>query len=339
MTDLVDVTVLGPALTRATGDDRWSNPKAELVSGGKSNLTYRITSEAGSLILRRPPEGPLLPSAHDMGREARIQRALHGSAIPVPQVVLDDDGDLLGVPFYVMHDVAGVVVREQIPAGLLDTDESRVRLSRHLAATLADLHQIDPDAVGLGDLGRRTGLAERQLRRWSTQWSKSTGPTIAEVEHLHKVLSKWVPPSTTVAILHGDFRLDNCILDPGDPTKVAAVLDWELSTLGDPASDVGLLLFYWADPGEEPWTVIPNVTASGGFLTRREILDAYTDRSGRPVEHVEYYQALAAYKFAVIVRGIADRAEAGSMAGQHFGELEDEVARIARRGLELMEGN
>src|SRR5215211_5118444 len=250
--DLLPLDVVGAAVAAAVGDDRWRACEAALISGGKSNLTFELSSAAGELILRRPPSGELLPSAHDMAREVRVQRALAGSTVPVPSIVLYDDGALLGVPFYVMAKVAGRVIRDELPAGYADSDEERVAMADALVDVLADLHAIEPGSVGLADYGRPEGFLERQLRRWTGQWQSTMTEPVPAMAELAGRLARRLPESRRSAIVHGDSRLE-------------AVLDWELSTLGVPLADLGTLLFYWLEPGAPPRVLTPAVTQARGF--------------------------------------------------------------------------
>ncbi|MGC9671402.1 phosphotransferase family protein [Planosporangium sp. 12N6] len=329
--------LLGPLLAKALGDDRWLALEPTLIVGGKSNLTFELTSAAGSVILRRPPSGDLLPSAHDMGREVRIQKALAGTAVPVPRIVLEDTGgDLFGAPFYVMEKVRGQVIREELPAGYAESAAQKRELAFALVDTLADLHAVDPVSVGLGDYGRPDGYLERQLRRWSGQWDKSKTRDVTEVDELRARLVTSVPASQRASIVHGDYRMDNCLMDPADPAGVAAVIDWELSTLGDPLTDLGVLFFYWREPGEEQRALTPVVTTTPGFPSRADLAARYAERTGAALESIAFHEALAHFKFAVIAQGIAARVSAGTMAGQDFGDLDAEVRRIAESGVSLL---
>lgn len=325
---------LAPALAEATEDDRWRSCTAELIIGGKSNLTFTLRSEAGELVLRRPPTGNLLPSAHDMAREARVQRGLAGTDVPVPRIVLADEGDLIGVQFYVMEKVPGHVVRDQLPDGWAETPEERRAMAFALADTLAALHAVDYEAVGLGDYGRPEGFMARQVRRWSGQWEKSRSREVPEMEELARRLAADVPRQQRATIVHGDFRTDNVIYDAGDPGRINAVLDWELSTLGDPMSDVGLLMLYWREAGEDGLSLIPGVSHLPGFPSRAEMLDRYATTAGVDLDDLTWYQAFAHFKFAVIVQGVSARSKAGAMGGQDFGDLDDLVLRLAAEGLD-----
>lgn len=331
---LVRLDRLGPALAHSTGDERWLSLDATLITGGKSNLTFEVTSEAGTVILRRPPSGQLLPSAHDMGREARIQQALSGTSVPVPKILLRKaTGSLLGVPFYVMDKVPGHVIRDEMPAGYAETEEEKFALANALVDVLADLHMVDPEAVGLGDYGRPRGYLERQIRRWNGQWEKTKTHEVKAFDELGSRLMRQLPENPQESIVHGDYRLDNCLMALGDPSRVRAVLDWELSTLGDPLTDLGMLLFYWREPGEDKPVLTPAVTRSPGFPRRAHLAERYAQRTGATLDDIAFYEAFAHFKFAVIAQGISARVAAGAMAGQDFGNLDDEVLKIAEEGL------
>ena len=325
--DLVRPDEVGPLLVTATGDERWRDLSASLISGGKSNLTFALTSPAGELVLRRPPTGDLPPGAHDMGREVAIQRALASTPVPVPRIVLWHPEP---EPFYVMEKVAGHVIRGELPPSYADTPEQRIALSNALVDVLVDLHVLDPVAIGLGDLGKPDGFMARQVNRWG---KRGRAPEIAA---LGAVLAERVPVSPPPAVIHGDLRLDNCLTDPVDPSKIAAVLDWELATIGDPLTDLGLLLFYWREPGEWQSTLVPTVTALPGFPGRPHLVERYASRSGRDPGDIAFYQAFAHLKFAVIAEGIAARVASGAMAGQDFGALDGEAVRIAEAGLDVL---
>jgi aminoglycoside phosphotransferase (APT) family kinase protein len=326
--------LLGGRLVDVTGDARWRDLDVRLIAGGKSNLTFELRSDAGALVLRRPPTGDLLPSAHDMRREVAVQKALAETAVPVPKVVLADlDGELLGVPSYVMTKADGVVVRDALPHGWADTPLDRRRVSAVLVDTLAALHAVDPAEVGLASFGRPEGFLARQVGRWTRQWEASRSTPVAEVEELARALASREPRSPRSSVVHGDFRLDNCVMGASNPGRIVAVLDWEMATLGDPLTDLAMLLFYWREPGDEP-TFVPAVTDLGGFMSRSEVAEAYADLSGADLEDLDLYLAFAHFKFAVIAQGIAARVASGAMAGQDFGDLRGEVLRCARTGLD-----
>lgn len=331
--DLVSLDRMAPALAAALGDDRWLGAGAKLISGGKSNLTFILACDAGELVLRRPPTGDLLPSAHDMAREARVQRALSGSGVPVAEVVLSDDGALLGVPCYVMRKVTGHVVRNTLPAGYASSAAAREAMAWAFVDTLAAIHSVDAVMVGLGDFGRAEGFMERQVRRWGAQWESSRIDEVAEVTELGRRLAARVPAPQPGAVVHGDYRIDNVIFDAQDEGRVRAVLDWELSTLGDPLADLGMLMLFWREAGEPPIELIPGVTHLSGFPSRAGVVERYAAASDLDLSALSFYEAFAHYKFAVIAQGVAARSRTGAMAGQSFGDLDGQVRQLAASGL------
>jgi aminoglycoside phosphotransferase (APT) family kinase protein len=334
--DLVPLDRLAPALVSVTGDDRWAAPAVQLIAGGKSNLTFVLSSPAGELILRRPPTGELLPSAHDMGREARVQRGLAGTGVPVADIVLADEGDLIGIRCYVMEKVEGHIIRGELPAGYAETPAERKRMGHVFADTLAALHAVDPDAVGLGDYGRPDGFMARQVRRWTGQWEASRTHEVKEIDELSRRLAASVPTQQRATVVHGDFRLDNVVYDTSDPGRINAVLDWELSTLGDPLTDVGLLMLFWRNQNEPGMSLIPGVTHLPGFPDRDAMLERYAAASGADLSDMAFYQAFAHFKFAVIAQGVQARATAGAMGGQDFGNLDAQILDLGHTGLDLI---
>jgi aminoglycoside phosphotransferase (APT) family kinase protein len=287
----------------------------ELIAGGHSNLTFKATDGAGRrLVVRRPPLGHVLATAHDMAREHRIVSAVGPTAVPVaPTLGLCEDLDVNGAPFYVMEFVDGLVLDSRDKADQLALPERRTT-AEHLIDVLVDLHALDVDAVGLGDLARRDGYIERQLKRWSKQWELSKTRELPAIEEVERRLKERVPVQQGTAIVHGDYRLGNCLVDPV-AGRVAAVLDWELCTLGDPLADVGYLCVYWTDPGEAPRRA-NDPTASGGFPSKAELLDRYASRSGRDLAGIEYYVAFSSWRLAVISEGVYARYVHGVMADE-----------------------
>lgn len=291
-----------------------------LIAGGHSNLTYVVTDAAGRRsVLRRPPLGQVLASAHDMGREHRIIAALAGTDIPVaPALGYVADDSVNGAPFYVMDFVDGHVLRDRAAAEALAVD-ARTRCGDSLVEVLAGIHAIDVDAVGLGDLGRRDGYIERQLTRWYSQWEKSKTRDLPAIDEVFRALSADIPEQGPAAIVHGDYRLDNCMVD--DAGEVIAVLDWELCTLGDPLADVGLLMVYWSEPGDASPT-LGAPTATQGMRTRAEVLDRYAAASGRDLSRIDFYVAFGYWKLACIVEGVYARYIGGSMGNRDVSDFD-----------------
>lgn len=286
----------------------------ELIVGGRSNLTFRVTGADGRrFVLRRPPTGHVLATAHDMEREHRIITAVGRTDVPVPRTLaLCTDESVNDAPFYVMEFVDGVVLDSPERAVAL-AEELRGPASDHLIDVLADLHDADVDAIGLGDLARRDGYIERQLKRWSTQWEKSKQRDVPAIEEVARHLAANVPEQRGVSIAHGDYRFGNCLVDPATG-RVAAVLDWELCTLGDPLADLGYLGVYWRKDDGESRANDP--TAAPGFRSYREIVERYATRTGRDVSGVDYYVAFSSWRLAVISEGVYARYLHGAMGDQ-----------------------
>jgi aminoglycoside phosphotransferase (APT) family kinase protein len=308
--------VVGPYLARVLAEPAWAGATVEIISGGRSNLTYAVTSAAGTLVLRRPPLRAVRPTAHDMVREHRVLSALAGTAVPVPATVhLCTDPDVLGAPFYLMERVDGVIARESLPAGYAETPADRTALAHGLLDVLADLHAVAPDAVGLADFGRPDGYLARQVRRWVGEWEALRDQDRPELDRLAADLAAAVPDGPTGSVVHGDYRLDNVVLDPARPDRVRAVLDWEMSTLGDPLADLGLLIVYWRQGRDDPArsSPVPSATALPGFPSRQALVSRYAERTGRDVSALPWYVAFGFFKLAVVVVGILARHRAGAM--------------------------
>ena len=289
----------------------------ELIAGGHSNLTYSVTDAAGRrFVLRRPPLGQVLATAHDMSREYRIISALAGTDVPVAPVHgLCEDPDVNGAPFYVMDFVDGTVVRSHADAEALGPERRR-RAGESLVEVLAAIHAVDVDAVGLGDLGRKDAYVERQLKRWYGQFQQSEeqvvgGLDLPSVHAAHDALAANVPPQGPAAIVHGDYRLDNCMLDADG--SVMAVLDWEICTLGDPLADIGLLQVYWSDPDDEAVLPQASPTALDGFPRSADLARHYAAASGRPLEDLGFYVAFGYWKLTCIIAGVYARYAGGAM--------------------------
>ncbi|MFG2525504.1 phosphotransferase family protein [Streptomyces sp. NPDC048527] len=307
-----------------------------LLQGGRSNLTYDVTDGTHRWVLRRPPLGVLTPTAHDMDREYRVVAALGGTGVPVARAVLScTDSDVIGAPFCVVDFVEGPVLRDGDRAAELPPADAR-SAAEALVDALAALHSVDAAAVGLGDFGRPDGYLERQVRRWRGQWDKVATRTLPEVDELHGRLARALPASGAPTIVHGDYRLDNTILAPGDFGRIAAIVDWEMATLGDPLADLGMLLMYW-DATCEPVLGARHVpTANPGFPSGQDLAERYAAKSGRDVRSLHYYQALACFKLAVIAEGIHARYAAGQTVGTGFERVGSAVPALLNSGLELL---
>lgn len=311
-----------------------------LVAGGKSNITYRMTDATGrACVLRRPPLKQVLATAHDMGREHRIITALGPTDVPVPATLAYcDDPAVNGAPFYVMAFVEGHVLRNRNAAERVLTEPTRRRASESLVDVLGAIHAVDPDAVGLGELGRRDGYIARQLKRWSGQLEHATSAVPPALQDVHARLAAAIPEQGPAAITHGDYRLDNTLVD--DAGEVQAVLDWELCTLGDPLADLGLLLVYWGEPGEDVTEdILGYPTTAPGFMTRAELVDRYAATTGRDVAHVGYYTAFGYWKLGCILQGVMDRYRGGAMAddGTDAGGFTGRVEALAELASEALD--
>lgn len=332
---LVRPSIVGPRIAEATGDGAWQDFTADLISGGKSNLTFTLTSTDGQqLILRRPPTGKLLPSAHDMAREARIQQGLADTAVPVATVVVNETtGDDLGVPYYVMEKVEGHIIRDKLPAGYASTAADKQAMADALIDVMVQLHAIEPASVGLGDLGKTDGYLERQLRRWLGQSEKANASVQTErLPELAQRLGETMPSSPAARIVHGDYRMDNCVYDAQDPGTIRAVLDWELSTLGDPIADLAISVLYWGDSDGLSMPLIPNLSRGRAWPGPDHLIDRYCSTTGTDASRLPWYLAFSAFKFAAIAQGVATRADAGDMAGQSFGDIAGQIVEIVEYG-------
>ena len=319
------------------GDD-WS---AEVISGGLSNLTYRVRGRQDTVIVRRPPLGKLLPSAHDMTREHRVMAALGPTDVPVPRVLaLCDDPDVVGAPFYAMAEVDGVVYREPDQTAELSPAQRRA-LAEELVDVLARIHEVDLDATGLRDFGRPDGYVERQLRRWTAQWEASRTRDVKGMPELLDALGRQRPADGETTLVHGDFRLDNTLVSqPGGIPVVAAVVDWELSTLGDPLADLAMWLTYWSGPGEDGSAVpvAPGLTAQEGFPAGDEIAQRYAARTGRDLAHLAFYRAFTDWRLAVILEGVHARYLAGKSVGEGYDRVGPAVPLLVERALARLSG-
>ena len=327
----------------------------QLIAGGRSNLTYRLTVSGPSgsrlLVLRRPPLGHVLPTAHDMSREFRVLSALAGTQVPVaPLVASCSDEDVIGAPFYVMEHVPGVVLRTRTDTAVL-TEPQTADLSRCLADMLAAIHGVDVAAVGLGDLGRGAGYLRRQLDRWQRQWELSATREMPGYAELVERLTAALPAEGDVTLVHGDFRLDNVLVAVAPRPRITAVVDWEMATLGDPLADLGLTLVYWSDPGEESWlqpdpqTQAPGPglrtdgTTSPGFMTRAEFAAGYAQRTGRDISRIGYYVAFGYFKLAVVLEGIHARYLQHQTVGEGFEQEGLAVPALVARAHEVLDAD
>ncbi len=307
----------------------------ERISGGHSNLTYGVRDAAnGRWALRRPPLGKRLGSAHDMSREHKVVSALASTAVPVAPVVgLCEDESVNEAPFYVMEFVEGPILRGLAEAEVFPDEGDRRAIGERVVDTLVEIHAVDPDGADLGDLGRKEDYVARQLHRWQGQWEKSKTRELAVIDGVHERLSARIPEQGPATIVHGDYRLDNMILNSAG--EVAAVVDWELCTLGDPLADVGLLMVYWPEAGEELVALGQPATLAPGFPSRDELRARYAERSGRDLSRLDFFVALGYWKLAIILEGVYARYAAGQ-----YGKVDpgiEEFARLVERLAEAAE--
>jgi aminoglycoside phosphotransferase (APT) family kinase protein len=345
-----DPAAVGAWLSDRLGEDAWRDCTLTSLGAGRSNLTYRVGSAAGSVVLRRPPVGEVAATAHDMGRERRVISALAPTTVPVPRVLAwSDGGPPVDAPCYVMELVDGVVPLGELTGGWAASEQDRARAGGAFVDVLVALHAVDPAEIGLADFGRPEGFMGRQVRRWGTQWQAAradglaavTPEAEAELTRLSDRLAATLPTTQRHTIVHGDYRLDNCVFDREDPGRIRAVLDWELSALGDPLADVGLALVYWYQADETPvWRAaqhLPVPTRLPGFPRRAEVAAAYAKGSGLDLEPLPWYVAFGAFKLAVVMAGILARVRAGSVPAEMAEGLENGVDPLVLLGHHVLD--
>ncbi|MEU0404421.1 phosphotransferase family protein [Streptomyces sp. NPDC006197] len=308
--------------------------EARLIEGGRSNLTYAVSDGTGRWVVRRPPLGHVLATAHDMRREHRVISALGATDVPVPGTVLFcEDESVLGAPFYVMDFVDGTPYRSAHELAALGAERTRAAVLG-LVDTLVDLHAVDPEAVGLGDFGRPDGFLDRQLRRWGKQLDASRGRELPGIDELHAALGRALPASPPPTVIHGDYRLDNVLV--GEDDRIRAVLDWEMSTLGDPLTDLGLLVMY-STPLDLPGSPISTTATAPGHPSVAELVERYAARSGRDTSGLAWYTAFAWFKLAVILEGIHYRWTLGQTVGAGFDRIGELVPVFIEHGLTTLQ--
>ncbi|MFK4541974.1 aminoglycoside phosphotransferase (APT) family kinase protein [Streptomyces tendae] len=306
-----------------------------LIEGGRSNLTYAVSDGAARWVVRRPPLGHVLATAHDMRREHRVIDALYPTDVPVPRpVLLCEDEEVLGAPFYVMEFVDGTPFRTAEQLAPLGPERTRAAVL-NLVDTLVGLHAVDPAEVGLADFGRPEGFLDRQLRRWAKQLDASRNRELAGIDELHATLGRELPRSPSPTVVHGDYRLDNVLIGGADD-EIRAVLDWEMSTLGDPLTDLGLLVMY-SSPLGMPDSPVSTTAQAPGHPAPAELIERYAARSGRDVSTVAWYTAFAWFKLAVILEGIHYRYTLGQTVGRGFDRIGDLVPVFIEHGLTTLQ--
>jgi aminoglycoside phosphotransferase (APT) family kinase protein len=305
--------------------------EVEQFPSGASNLTYLLRIGDWEGVLRRPPMGPVPPKAHDMGRESGILSKLNAAYPLAPRpYFFTDDESVIGAPFYVMEKRTGVVLDDSFPDGVEPDEELCRGVSRTVADTLVELHAVDPGKAGLGDLGKPEGFLERQTKGWIGRYAKAKTDEIEEVGPLTDWLAKNVPESPPATVIHNDYKLNNLVLDPEDLTEVRAVLDWEMATVGDPLFDLAVSLSYWIEPDDpdDLKAVMPTVTSTPGFMTRRELIDRYAEKSGRDLSEMHWYVVFGYFKLAGILQQIFARWKNGQTQDERFATFGDRVRTL-----------
>ena len=308
----------------------------EQFPGGHSNLTYLLRTPAREYVLRRGPLGPVAPKAHDMAREYTVLNALHPFFTPAPKVFhLCEEPSIIGAIFVIMERRHGIVIRDHIPPALAAFPNYPQRVSTGFVDCLAELHAIDIEKHGLIYLGRPAGFLERQVRGWFERWQRAKTEEIAEMDRIIQWLTDRLPESPAPTMVHNDFKLDNIMLNLADPGRVEAVLDWEMSTVGDPLVDVGLILCYWAGPSD-PGGTKPPLTSEPGWFTREQLVELYAKKTGRDVSRISYYEVFAIFKLAVVLQQIFVRFHRGQTQDERFRHFDQRVRNLIHQATALI---
>lgn len=312
--------------------------------GGHSNLTYLVRYGDREFVLRRPPLGPVAPTAHDMPREYKVLSVIHPHFPLAPKpLVLCEDSSIIGAPFYLIERRKGLIVRQRVPVEIGEDVELRRRVSAAVIDTLIALHTVDVQATGIIQIGKPAGFVQRQVRGWADRWKRARTGELPEMDRVIDWLVERIPAESRsdVTIVHNDFKLDNIMLDKHDPARVVAVLDWEMCTVGDPLIDVGLLLTYWtmkgADAKFDKNSSLRAVTNGPGWLTREEIIARYEAATGRDLSQIVFYETFARFKVAVVIQQIYFRYVQGQTLDERFRNLDQLVRALTREALELAE--
>jgi aminoglycoside phosphotransferase (APT) family kinase protein len=333
----LSVEALRTYLNAALGSEG-SSLEVRQFPGGHSNLTYLIRYGSNEFVLRRPPVGPVAPTAHDMPREYKLLEAVHPLFPLAPKpILLCEDVDVIGVPFYLMERRRGVIVRSSVPPAIGDKSSVRRRVSEAVVETLVKLHAVEIREAGIVQLGKPIGFVGRQVDGWAKRWERSKTGELPQMEKVIQWLRKRIPEDDGegATIVHNDFKLDNVMLGEQEPTRVVAVLDWEMSTVGDPLIDVGLFLAYWTMKGTESNSSLRAITNGPGWLTREEIIDLYEKETGRDLSRVVFYETFARFKVAVVIQQIYFRYVRGQTQDERFANLDVMVTQLAQDALDL----
>ncbi|CAN5452705.1 phosphotransferase family protein [soil metagenome] len=330
MFDTEEVLPIGPLteyLDSAQVEGRGAPVEVTKIGQGRSNLTFRVTRDGRSYVLRRPPQGDLPETAHDMGREHRLLTALAPTPVRTPDpVLMCTDTAVIGAPFYLMEEVEGLVIRESTPEAY-DLKDRRL-IGVETVDALAELHTTDVDAVGLGEMGR-PGYTARQVARWTRQWEQMATRSIPDLDAIRDWLTANVPESHTRAIVHGDYKLDNVVFSGQGPARLEAILDWEMATIGDPLADLGYLLVFWPEPGEQTLAGFTLPSQEAGYATRQQLIDRYEQQTGFAMHDVTLYRTLALWKLAILTEGLYKRFLAGNSDSDWPKGLERAVPAMA----------
>jgi aminoglycoside phosphotransferase (APT) family kinase protein len=308
----------------------------EQFPGGHSNLTYLLRTPVREYVLRRGPLGPVAPKAHDMAREYNVLHAVHPFFRPAPEVfALCEDTSVIGAIFFLMERRRGIVVRDSIPPGLAAFADYPALVSRGFIECLVDLHAIDIEKHGLASLGKPAGFLERQVRGWFDRWQRAKTEEIAVMDTLMKWLGEHMPQSPAPTLVHNDFKLDNVMLDAHDPSRIEAVLDWEMCTVGDPLVDLGLILCYWSQPSD-PGGKKASLTSAPGWYTPEQLVETYAAKTGRDVSRISYYQVFALFKLAVVLQQIYYRFFLGQTQDERFRNFDTRVRNLIDQAVALI---
>jgi aminoglycoside phosphotransferase (APT) family kinase protein len=313
-----------------------NNLAIEQFPGGHSNLTYLLKTPAREYVLRRGPLGPVAPKAHDMAREYKVLKAVHPVFPPAPEVfLLCEDPSILGAVFFIMERRHGIIVRDSIPPELAAFSDYQKLVSRGFVDCLVELHSVDIEKHGLVSLGKPEGFLERQVRGWFDRWNRAKTEENPLMDSIIEWLNDRMPESPRPTLVHNDFKLDNMMLNSDDPSRVEALLDWEMSTVGDPLVDLGVVLTYWAQPSD-PGGTKPTITGQPGWYTRGELLSAYAEKTGRDISLINYYEVFAIFKLSVVIQQIYVRFHRGQTTDERFRHFDKRVHNLINQAAALI---